>query len=219
MVSEGSAELTCHLLLDPEALLEEIGSVGLVKEHQQAGPKMDSVSECTECSDQLASEKLESPHLLGGHHVEDTGIECEECDDDQLPSEKAESPRSPREPQFADTVIKRGKSADQISSEKVESPRSPKVHQIAAKTVSRIRPPVGILLITILYFGEVASACFVSVMYSRSNDNYWMFLTVTFLLVPAVMDQFTLIFVHRDLTSDKPLVLLMHLVLMGPLIR
>lgn len=112
-----------------------------------------------------------------------------------------------------------GEGSDQLSSEKVKIPYAPRVHQIAAKTVSRVRPPIGIIFITLLYFGELVSVSIMSITYSNSNDRFWMALTVIFIIVPCIMDQFTLIFVHRDLTSDKPLVLFMHLLLLGPLIR
>ncbi|KAJ6663242.1 hypothetical protein lerEdw1_010378 [Lerista edwardsae] len=164
-----------------------------------------------------SSEQLASPLFPKVYQLMDFVDRGEIAED--LTSE-AEQPLPPRVRRTADAVIERVESADHLPSAKMERrPHSPKVQQIAAKTVSRVHPPVGILLVTALYFGEVASACFVTIMYSQSKDHFWMALTIIFLLVPAIMDQFTLIFVHRDLTSDKPLVLFMHLILMGPLIR
>ncbi|XP_062997792.1 XK-related protein 2 [Elgaria multicarinata webbii] len=94
------------------------------------------------------------------------------------------------------------------------------VREVASsESITRTKPPVGIVFITLLYCGEFASACVVSFTYSRSNDVFWLSLTLLLMLIPSVMDQLTLIFVHRDLTSDKPFILFMHLLLMGPIIR
>ncbi|XP_053129583.1 XK-related protein 2 [Hemicordylus capensis] len=116
-----------------------------------------------------------------------------------------------------------GECSDRLPAEGARQPPPPpplpRVRHVADKTVSRVRPPVSILLTTLLYLGEFTSAGFVTFAYSRSSDSYWMGLTLLFMLMPAIMDQFTLIFVHRDLTSDKPMVLFMHLLLLGPFIR
>lgn len=93
------------------------------------------------------------------------------------------------------------------------------VLQIEPKTFSRVKLPYSILLTTLLYCGELVSAAMLTFSYSRSNDQYWLLLTLLFMLMPSIMDQLTLIFIHRDLTSDKPMVLCMHLLLLGPLIR
>ncbi|XP_044283228.1 XK-related protein 2 isoform X2 [Varanus komodoensis] len=93
------------------------------------------------------------------------------------------------------------------------------VRRVASQAVTRMKPPVGIVFITLLYCGEFASACVVSISYSHSDDIFWLSLTLLLMLIPSVMDQLTLIFVNRDLTSDKPCILFMHLLLMGPLIR
>ncbi|XP_034987505.1 XK-related protein 2 isoform X2 [Zootoca vivipara] len=93
------------------------------------------------------------------------------------------------------------------------------VRRVASQTVTRVNPPMGIAFTTFLYCAEITSACIVSYAYSRSNDVFWLSLTLLLMLIPAVMDQLTLIFVNRDLTSDQPFILFMHLVLLGPLIR
>ncbi|XP_032993691.1 XK-related protein 2 [Lacerta agilis] len=93
------------------------------------------------------------------------------------------------------------------------------VRRVASQTVTKVNPPIGIAFMTILYCAEITSACVVSYAYSCSNDVFWLSLTLLLMLIPAVMDQLALIFVNRDLTSDQPFILFMHLVLLGPLIR
>ena len=50
-------------------------------------------------------------------------------------------------------------------------------------------------------------------------DRMWQVLTLLFSLMPCALVQFTLLFVHRDLSRDRPLALLMHLLQLGPLYR
>ncbi|KAI5629989.1 XK-related protein 2 [Silurus asotus] len=84
---------------------------------------------------------------------------------------------------------------------------------------SKIRPPFSVLWATVLYCAEFICASVLSSMYHTSDDVIWMGLTITFILVPSVLTQLTLTFVHRDLGRDRPLVLFMHLLQMGPIIR
>uniref|UniRef100_A0A4X2K266 XK-related protein n=2 Tax=Vombatus ursinus TaxID=29139 RepID=A0A4X2K266_VOMUR len=84
---------------------------------------------------------------------------------------------------------------------------------------SQCRFPYSILFSTFLYCGEAVSALYMANVYQKSNDTYWMTYTVVFFLVASIMDQLTLIFVHRDLAKDKPFLLFMHLILMGPIVR
>ncbi|XP_063169891.1 XK-related protein 2 [Candoia aspera] len=93
------------------------------------------------------------------------------------------------------------------------------LRRVASQVVTKTNPPVGIIFTTLLYCGELVSACLMTVSYSHSSDRYRMLLTLLLLLLSAVMVQLTLIFVNRDLASDKPFVLFMHLLLLGPLIR
>ncbi|XP_043829601.1 XK-related protein 2 [Dromiciops gliroides] len=86
-------------------------------------------------------------------------------------------------------------------------------------TNSRCTFPFSILFSTFLYCGEAGSALYMANFYQKSNDTYWMTYTIVFFLIASVMDQLTLIFVHRDLAKDKPLLLFMHLILMGPVVR
>ncbi|MCI4379881.1 hypothetical protein PGIGA_G00233620 [Pangasianodon gigas] len=84
---------------------------------------------------------------------------------------------------------------------------------------SKIRPPVSVLWATVLYCAEFICAAVLSSIYRTSEDVIWMGLTITFILVPSVLTQLTLTFLHRDLGRDRPLVLFMHLLQMGPIIR
>ncbi|KAK7922504.1 hypothetical protein WMY93_009406 [Mugilogobius chulae] len=87
------------------------------------------------------------------------------------------------------------------------------------RELSRVHPPFSVVLTTVLYCAEFISAAIVCSMYHKSADNTWMGFTLTFMLVPAVIIQLTLIFIHRDLGRDRPLVLFLHLLLLGPVIR
>uniref|UniRef100_A0AAY5KWQ4 XK-related protein n=1 Tax=Esox lucius TaxID=8010 RepID=A0AAY5KWQ4_ESOLU len=84
---------------------------------------------------------------------------------------------------------------------------------------SNIQPPFSVVLATLLYFAEFVCAAVLCSMYHKSDDQIWMGLTITFMLVPAVLIQLALTFIHRDLGRDRPLVLFLHLLLLGPLIR
>lgn len=84
---------------------------------------------------------------------------------------------------------------------------------------SKIQPPFSVVWATVLYCVEFICASVLASMYHTSSDVIWMGLTITFILVPSVLTQLTLTFVHRDLGRDRPLVLFMHLLQMGPIIR
>ncbi|KAG7465044.1 hypothetical protein MATL_G00172080 [Megalops atlanticus] len=84
---------------------------------------------------------------------------------------------------------------------------------------SNIQFPFSVVIATMLYCAEFISAGVLCFMYYKTDDHYWMGLTITFMLVPSVLTQFTLTFIHRDLGRDRPLVLLLHLLQMGPIIR
>ncbi|XP_041653026.1 XK-related protein 2 [Cheilinus undulatus] len=83
----------------------------------------------------------------------------------------------------------------------------------------RVRAPLSVVLATVLYLAEFISAAVLSSMYHKTDDVIWMGFTITFMLVPAVLIQLTLTFIHRDLGRDRPLVLFLHLLLLGPVIR
>ncbi|XP_053554941.1 XK-related protein 2 [Bombina bombina] len=84
---------------------------------------------------------------------------------------------------------------------------------------SQTHPPFSILTSTLLFCTEMVAAAVVAAGYSHSEDAVWMSLTITFMLIPSVMVQLALTFIHRDLGRDRPLILLMHLLQLGPLIR
>ncbi|XP_026878395.2 XK-related protein 2 [Electrophorus electricus] len=84
---------------------------------------------------------------------------------------------------------------------------------------SKVHPPFSVVWATVLYCAEFICAAVLCSMYDRSGDVIWMGLTITFILVPSVLTQLTLTFIHRDLGRDRPLVLFMHLLQMGPIIR
>lgn len=84
---------------------------------------------------------------------------------------------------------------------------------------SRTTAPLSVVLATILYCAEFVCGAVLCVSYHNNGDKIWMGLTITFVLLPSVLTQLTLTFIHRDLGRDRPLVLFMHLLQMGPIIR
>ncbi|XP_035600157.1 endoplasmic reticulum membrane adapter protein XK-like [Oncorhynchus keta] len=84
---------------------------------------------------------------------------------------------------------------------------------------SNIQPPFSVVLATLLYCAEFVCAAVLCNVYHKSDDDIWMGSTIAFMLVPAVLTQLALTFIHRDLGRDRPLVLFLHLLLLGPLIR
>ncbi|KAF3694057.1 Membrane transport protein XK XK -like protein XK-related protein 1 [Channa argus] len=83
----------------------------------------------------------------------------------------------------------------------------------------RVHPPFSVVLATVLYCAEFVTAAVLCSMYHKTDDVTWMGFTITFMLLPAVLIQLTLTFIHRDLGRDRPLVLFLHLLLLGPVIR
>ncbi|XP_041800447.1 XK-related protein 2 [Chelmon rostratus] len=84
---------------------------------------------------------------------------------------------------------------------------------------SRVHPPFSIVLATVLYCAEFVTAAVLCSKYHKTDDVIWMGFTITFMLLPAVLIQLALTFIHRDLGRDRPLVLFLHLLLLGPVIR
>uniref|UniRef100_F6QSG2 XK-related protein n=1 Tax=Ornithorhynchus anatinus TaxID=9258 RepID=F6QSG2_ORNAN len=66
---------------------------------------------------------------------------------------------------------------------------------------------------------EAAGALGLSRAYWAAGDGAWHGLTLLFWLLPCALVQLTLLFVHRDLSKDRPLLLLLHLLQLGPCVR
>ncbi|XP_031718524.1 XK-related protein 2 [Anarrhichthys ocellatus] len=84
---------------------------------------------------------------------------------------------------------------------------------------SRILPPFSVVLATVLYCAEFVTAAVLCSMYHKTDDVIWLSFTIAFMLLPALLIQLALTFIHRDLGRDRPLVLFLHLLLLGPPIR
>ncbi|NXS22996.1 XK protein, partial [Mystacornis crossleyi] len=68
------------------------------------------------------------------------------------------------------------------------------------------------------FVSETAAALCLSVGYRAAGDRMWQGLTLLFALVPCALVQLSLVFIHRDVSRDRPLVLLLHLLQLGPLV-
>lgn len=79
--------------------------------------------------------------------------------------------------------------------------------------------PASVLASVFLFVAETMAALYLSSTYRSAGDRMWQALTLFFSLMPCTLVQLTLLFVHRDLSRDRPLVLLMHLLQLGPLYR
>jgi len=79
--------------------------------------------------------------------------------------------------------------------------------------------PGSVLASVFLFVAETSAALYLSSTYRSGGDGMWQALTLLFLLLPCALVQLTLLFVHRDFTRDRPLVLLLHLLQLGPLFR
>ncbi|XP_062845623.1 membrane transport protein XK [Trichomycterus rosablanca] len=82
-----------------------------------------------------------------------------------------------------------------------------------------MRLPSSVLVSVSLFTAETTAAIYLSTTYRSAGDKIWQGFTLLFTLVPCVLVQLTLIFIHRDLSRDRPLVLLLHLLQLGPVIR
>ncbi|NXM10231.1 XK protein, partial [Ploceus nigricollis] len=68
------------------------------------------------------------------------------------------------------------------------------------------------------FMSETAAALCLSAGYRDTGDRIWQALTLLFALVPCALVQLSLVFIHRDVSRDRPLVLLLHLLQLGPLV-
>ncbi|XP_061483387.1 endoplasmic reticulum membrane adapter protein XK [Rhineura floridana] len=79
--------------------------------------------------------------------------------------------------------------------------------------------PVSVLVSLFLFVAETVTALYLSSTYRSAGDRIWQSLTLLFSLLPCVLVQFSLVFIHRDLSRDRPLVLLLHILQLGPIVR
>ncbi|KAK1167793.1 membrane transport protein XK-like isoform X1 [Acipenser oxyrinchus oxyrinchus] len=82
-----------------------------------------------------------------------------------------------------------------------------------------MRFPSSIFVSVSLFTAETTAALYLSSTYRSGGDKIWQGLTLLFALLPSVLVQFTLTFIHRDLSRDRPLVLLLHILQLGPFVR
>lgn len=82
-----------------------------------------------------------------------------------------------------------------------------------------MRLPTSILVSVSLFTAETTAALYLSSTYHTAGDRFWQGLTLLFTLVPSVLVQLTLTFIHRELSQDRPLVLLLHILQLGPIVR
>ncbi|XP_015219926.1 membrane transport protein XK [Lepisosteus oculatus] len=82
-----------------------------------------------------------------------------------------------------------------------------------------MRLPSSIFVSVSLFIAETTAAVYLSTTYRSAGDKIWQGLTLLFVLVPSVLVQLTLTFIHRDLSRDRPLVLFLHIIQLGPIVR
>ncbi|XP_058656331.1 endoplasmic reticulum membrane adapter protein XK [Ammospiza caudacuta] len=79
--------------------------------------------------------------------------------------------------------------------------------------------PGSVLVSLVLFMSETVAALCLSAGYHDTGNRMWQTLTLLFALVPCALVQLSLVFIHRDVSRDRPLVLLLHLLQLGPLVR
>ncbi|NXX71929.1 XK protein, partial [Spizella passerina] len=68
------------------------------------------------------------------------------------------------------------------------------------------------------FMSETVAALCLSAGYHDTGNRMWETLTLLFALIPCALVQLSLVFIHRDVSRDRPLVLLLHLLQLGPLV-
>ncbi|KAJ8255950.1 hypothetical protein COCON_G00198140 [Conger conger] len=79
--------------------------------------------------------------------------------------------------------------------------------------------PISIFVSVSLFTAETTAALYLSFTYSSTSDRIYRVLTLLFTLLSSVLVQLTLSFIHRDLQKDRPFVLLLHILQLGPIVR
>ncbi|ETE60866.1 Membrane transport protein XK, partial [Ophiophagus hannah] len=79
--------------------------------------------------------------------------------------------------------------------------------------------PGSVLVSLFLFVAETAIALYLSSTYRSAGDRIWQSLTLLFALLPCILVQLSLVFIHRDLSRDRPLILLLHILQLGPVVR
>lgn len=88
-----------------------------------------------------------------------------------------------------------------------------------AEAAAAMKFPGSVLVSLVLFMSETAAALCLSAWYHHAGDRMWQTLTLLFALLPCALVQLSLVFIHRDVSRDRPLVLLLHLLQLGPLVR
>ncbi|KAJ8350434.1 hypothetical protein SKAU_G00255640 [Synaphobranchus kaupii] len=79
--------------------------------------------------------------------------------------------------------------------------------------------PISIFVSVSLFTAETTAALYLSFTYGSTGDRIYRGFTLLFTLLPSVLVQLTLTFIHRDLQKDRPFVLLLHILQLGPIVR
>lgn len=110
-----------------------------------------------------------------------------------------------------------GRSGGNVMDVRTPSEAARRVPQMAEWV--RMRLPSSIFVSVSLFTAETTAALYLSSTYRSAGDQIWQGLTLLFTLVPSVLVQLTLTFIHRDLGRDRPLVVLLHILQLGPIVR